>query len=234
MRETFPPTTTASAGTPPRRRRSPHPGRCLCYRYCDRSVTIPVQRRRTRQPRTRRPGSRCGADDGNRTRVASLEDWGSTIELRPQVPPYLATRARSPASEISATRSPAAIPVRTAPPNRYASPDRQRGVAQLGSASALGAEGRGFESRHPDHWGPCGLRCRRRVAAGPDGMSEALLICAFITQQGCARYDTERKRDAACVPACHAAAAALPSRRDHHPERALATREEVPARRPLL
>ncbi len=28
----------------------------------------------------------CGADDGNRTRVASLEDWGSTIELRPRAP----------------------------------------------------------------------------------------------------------------------------------------------------
>lgn len=25
-----------------------------------------------------------GAGDGNRTRVASLEDWGSTIELRPR------------------------------------------------------------------------------------------------------------------------------------------------------
>ena len=28
---------------------------------------------------------------------------------------------------------------------------RSRGVAQLGSASALGAEGRWFESSHPDH-----------------------------------------------------------------------------------
>ena len=35
-------------------------------------------------------------------------------------------------------------------------PDRRgvrRDVAQVGSASALGAEGRGFESRHPDHRG---------------------------------------------------------------------------------
>ncbi len=30
---------------------------------------------------------RGGAGDGNRTRVASLEDWGSTIELRPHGPP---------------------------------------------------------------------------------------------------------------------------------------------------
>lgn len=26
----------------------------------------------------------CGADDGNRTRMTSLEGWGSTIELHPQ------------------------------------------------------------------------------------------------------------------------------------------------------
>src|SRR3954454_2317822 len=32
----------------------------------------------------RRPESVLGADDGNRTRVASLEDWGSTIELHPR------------------------------------------------------------------------------------------------------------------------------------------------------
>ena len=30
-----------------------------------------------------------GAGDGNRTRVASLEDWDSTIELRPHTPPDL-------------------------------------------------------------------------------------------------------------------------------------------------
>src|SRR4051812_26529905 len=28
-----------------------------------------------------------GAGDGNRTRMASLEGWGSTIELRPHTPP---------------------------------------------------------------------------------------------------------------------------------------------------
>jgi hypothetical protein len=31
-------------------------------------------------------GKSVGAGDGNRTRVASLEDWGSTIELRPHAP----------------------------------------------------------------------------------------------------------------------------------------------------
>ena len=41
-------------------------------------------------------GGRCrhwigsGAADGNRTRTASLEDWGSAIELRPPVVPTLA------------------------------------------------------------------------------------------------------------------------------------------------
>lgn len=34
-----------------------------------------------------------GAGDGNRTRVASLEDWGSTIELRPRAPRCLVSRA---------------------------------------------------------------------------------------------------------------------------------------------
>ncbi len=29
-------------------------------------------------------GAFGGAGDGNRTRVTSLEDWGSTIELRPR------------------------------------------------------------------------------------------------------------------------------------------------------
>jgi hypothetical protein len=31
--------------------------------------------------------STCGAGDGNRTRMTSLEGWSSTIELRPQQPP---------------------------------------------------------------------------------------------------------------------------------------------------
>ena len=35
-----------------------------------------------------------GAADGNRTRVASLEDWGSAIELRPRVPAERAPRDR--------------------------------------------------------------------------------------------------------------------------------------------
>jgi hypothetical protein len=44
----------------------------------------------------------------------------------------------------------------------------RRGVAQLGSALALGARGRGFKSRHPD-----------QVRAGPDdlpGLSDALYV----------------------------------------------------------
>ena len=41
----------------------------------------------TLRPAKRAPdgaGGPLGADDGNRTRVASLEDWGSTIELHPR------------------------------------------------------------------------------------------------------------------------------------------------------
>ena len=44
----------------------------------------------TRDPqRSARPVKHLlnGAGDGNRTRVASLEDWDSTIELRPHMPP---------------------------------------------------------------------------------------------------------------------------------------------------
>ena len=41
-----------------------------------------------------------------------------------------------------------ACDVRAYPPAPY--DQRPRGVAQLGSALALGARGRGFESRHPD------------------------------------------------------------------------------------
>lgn len=41
-------------------------------------------RQAARCPRRGRLGRALGADDGNRTRVASLEDWGSTIELHPR------------------------------------------------------------------------------------------------------------------------------------------------------
>ena len=40
----------------------------------------------------------------------------------------------------------------TAPANFFL--NNKRGVAQLGSATALGAVGRGFKSCHPDHCGP--------------------------------------------------------------------------------
>src|SRR5215218_1362980 len=41
-------------------------------------------RQTARDPRSDRGSGPLGADDGNRTRVASLEDWGSTIELHPR------------------------------------------------------------------------------------------------------------------------------------------------------
>src|SRR5690606_7985797 len=36
-----------------------------------------------------------GAGDGNRTRITSLEGWGSTIELHPRVPGQFTTSGRS-------------------------------------------------------------------------------------------------------------------------------------------
>src|SRR3569833_2413188 len=57
-----------------------------------------------------------GAGDGNRTRVASLEDWGSTIELRPR------SRLRRRAERAS-RRHPRSVPVRsTTPRTRRARP----------------------------------------------------------------------------------------------------------------
>ena len=62
--------------------------------------------------------------------MVSLEGWGSAIELHP----------RGAGTSVAVGRG---APVYTR--------GRRRGVAQLGSALALGARGRGFESRHPDH-----------------------------------------------------------------------------------
>jgi trigger factor len=51
------------------------------------------------------------------------------------------------------------------------------------------------------------------------------LICALITQPGCARYDTERKRDAACVPVC------LPPPQRFRPGVTTTPSERLPSRR---
>ena len=48
------------------------------------SAHVRVTRDLRRSSRAANPLVRAGAGDGNRTRVASLEDWGSTIELRPR------------------------------------------------------------------------------------------------------------------------------------------------------
>ena len=47
-------------------------------------------------------GDFFGADDGNRTRVISLEGWGSTIELRPQ--DMVGTTGFEPATSCSQSR----------------------------------------------------------------------------------------------------------------------------------
>ena len=45
-----------------------------------------------------------GADDGNRTRMTSLEGWGSTIELRPHNLPASLARPRAPAHQAGRLR----------------------------------------------------------------------------------------------------------------------------------
>jgi hypothetical protein len=102
-----------------------------------------------RQKTSHLPARMRGAGDRDRTGMASLEGWGSTIELRPHAP-----RRRSGLSVPGAS-----FGVRRERRPRW-DPDGRvgcalhhsvhRGVAQLGSALALGARGRGFESRHPD------------------------------------------------------------------------------------
>src|SRR5664279_109022 len=87
--------------------------------------------------------------------------------------PLSYARTRAPASQPSVQHpgyrlTPTAArrggPVAGSPPHRLVlagsmapvhwCPVSARGVAQLGSALALGARGRGFESRHPDRVGP--------------------------------------------------------------------------------
>ncbi len=121
----------------------------------------------------------CGAGDGNRTRITSLEGWGSTIELHPRAwcpgrrAGSLADRRRTPRGAPDPVvdqrggggRDPvdgvgARSGSRPPPGPRRAlcssGTGRRcgRGVAQFGSALALGARGRGFKSRHPDGQGP--------------------------------------------------------------------------------
>ncbi len=86
--------------------------------------------------------------------MASLEGWGSTIELRPHAPRWR-DHSSLPAARSTASRERWS----TQDPGRRVGCARhqsvQRGVAQLGSALALGARGRGFKSRHPDQADPC-------------------------------------------------------------------------------
>src|SRR5665648_58908 len=90
-----------------------------------------------------------GAGDGNRTRMTSLEGWSSTIELRPQRPAGRRTKGNG-SQVLIAARHPASRSGRHPRVRARLGFTVSRDVAQFGSASALGAEGRGFESRHPD------------------------------------------------------------------------------------
>jgi hypothetical protein len=71
--------------------------------------------------------------------MASLEGWSSAIELHPRAPTTGPGACASLAGRATLMHAPS--------PRR-----RARGVAQFGSALALGARGRGFKSRHPDDW----------------------------------------------------------------------------------
>ena len=115
-------------------------------------------------PRSDQPLCR-GAGDGNRTRMTSLEGWSSTIELHPregtpsvrhapgQPPEPRNEHVPRPRSLIPAAGSVEIGRRRVGQALRggcRGSLVRRRGMAQFGSASALGAEGRRFESGYPD------------------------------------------------------------------------------------
>src|SRR5665811_292023 len=100
---------------------------------------------RVRSGRTHvRTPDASGAGDGNRTRMTSLEGWSSTIELRPQRPAGRRTKGNGSRAPIAA-RHPAAWSWRHPRPRAALGFAVSRDVAQFGSASALGAEGRGLE-----------------------------------------------------------------------------------------
>jgi hypothetical protein len=100
---------------------------------CGRSgVAVPSARPSADQ--RRRTVEEPGAGDGNRTRVASLEDWGSTIELRPRCsargarpdpsPPLAGTGSRSPlARRVHLDHELAAHPARSSSAITSAVPD---------------------------------------------------------------------------------------------------------------
>jgi hypothetical protein len=108
------------------------------------------------------PPETSRAGEGNRTLMTSLEGWRSAIELRPRAPVGPPGPATGPAPTAYRLPDSCAEPVMTVWPLRGA-PPRRRGIRgpvgyvrfngmwrSLVSAPALGAGGRGFESRHPD------------------------------------------------------------------------------------
>jgi hypothetical protein len=110
------------------------------------------------------PGRMCGAGDGNRTRMASLEGWGSAIELRPHAP-QRRSGPSVPAADLFAGTCVVAGAEFWRSRRLRLHQSVHRGVAQLGSALALGARGRGFKSRHPDQARQVGSRS----TVGPEG-----------------------------------------------------------------
>jgi hypothetical protein len=107
------------------------------------------------------PG-RGGAGEGNRTLMTSLEGWGSTIELRPRArreASFAADEHRQRTGNRALRPNCGSFAMSPARRERRAAAgvcgtvgygSAPRDVAQLGSAPALGAGGRRFESGHPD------------------------------------------------------------------------------------
>src|ERR1035437_5048740 len=94
-----------------------------------------------------------GAGDENRTRVVSLENWGSTIELRPRATPLSKRWTCKRWALRSVSLVPAVLRFESGPapggPDGYDAGHR-RAVAQLGSALRLGRRCRRFKSCQPD------------------------------------------------------------------------------------
>ncbi len=133
----------------------------------------------SRREPSRIPEKICGAGDRDRTGMASLEGWGSTIELRPQAPGDRSGAQPTCCQFQSAGR---VLWVGAGDAGgRVGCALHQpvhRGVAQFGSALALGARGRGFKSRHPDQARQVGSRSasRRNVATTAHKSSPSMLV----------------------------------------------------------
>ena len=136
-------------------------------------------------PRPGNPGSIPG--DCNNVAVAQqAEHPAFNRRVVGSIPTRRTRRKHTARARVAEQRSPK-------PPGRGSSPLRRavneigRSVAQLGSASASDAEGRGFKSHHSDlshmfkekrglHWRVCGQWGERRSASGQLKLKNCVII----------------------------------------------------------